>query len=141
MREQSKQLTASGSGAQLRKPPLKRVFAAQFLVLLMISAGLYLLLDNTTALSAWFGGLTALLPNIYFAHRAFRFSGARAATLVVRSFYQGEAGKVLLTAILFAGVFILLRPISIEVLFLVYVLMMALNWVLALIFFKYSSKR
>ncbi len=39
------------------------------------------------------GGLIALLPNMYFAHRAFRFPGARAAQAIVRSFYAGEAGN------------------------------------------------
>ncbi len=121
----------AATGAQLSKPPLLRLFVLQLLVLLVISAGL-LLLDTTAALSALVGGLISIGPNAYFARWAFRFSGARAAGDVARSFYRGEAGKFLSTAVLFAGAFALIKPINPAVLFLTYMFMMALNWILAL---------
>ncbi len=128
-REQLAQNTARG--AQLAKPPLKRLLAAQIVVLLLGSAAL-LLIDTTAVYSALLGGLIAVGPNAYFARWAFRFSGARAASDVARSFYRGEAGKFLLTTLLFAGVFALVKPINAVVIFLAYIFMMALNWVLAL---------
>ncbi|WP_101758641.1 ATP synthase subunit I [Oceanicoccus sp. KOV_DT_Chl] len=130
-------ITASShqTGAQLNKPPLLRVFALQLFVLLMLSAGI-LLVDHTAALSTLVGGLICLAPNAYFASWAFRFSGAKAASEVTRSFYRGEAGKFVFTTLLFAGTFALLRPINVVVIFLAYIFMMVLNWILALRFFK-----
>ncbi|MDG1772186.1 MAG: ATP synthase subunit I [Oceanicoccus sp.] len=121
----------AATGAQLSKPPLTRLFVLQLLVLLVISAGLYFV-DTTAALSALVGGLISIGPNAYFARWAFRFSGARAAGDVARSFYRGEAGKFLSTAVLFAGAFALIQPINPAALFLTYIFMMALNWILAL---------
>ena len=120
-------------GAQLAKPPLKRIFTAQIIVLLFGSVAL-ILVDIITAYSAFIGGLIAIVPNAYFARWAFRFSGAQASADVARSFYRGEAGKFLLTTILFASVFALIKPLNVVVIFLIYIVMMALNWTLALRF-------
>ena len=120
----------AATGAQLSKPPLMRIFVWQLLVLLVISTAL-LFVDSTAALSALVGGLISIGPNAYFARWAFRFSGARAAGDVARSFYRGEAGKFLSTAVLFAGAFVLIEPINPAVLFLTYIFIMALNWILA----------
>ena len=120
----------AATGAQLSRPPLMRLFVWQLLVLLVISTAL-LFMDSTAALSAFVGGLISIGPNAYFARWAFRFSGARAAGDVARSFYRGEAGKFLSTAVLFAGAFVLIIPINPAVLFLTYIFIMALNWILA----------
>ncbi|MBM7062690.1 F0F1 ATP synthase subunit I [Pseudomonas sp. UL073] len=74
------------------------------------------------------GGLIAWLPNLYFAHKAFRFSGARAAQSIVRSFYAGEAGKLILTAVLFALTFVGVKPLEALALFGVFLLALAVNW-------------
>lgn len=121
----------AATGAQLAKPPLVRLFVWQLMVLLVISTAL-LLVDSTIALSALVGGLISVGPNAYFARWAFRFSGAQAAGEVTRSFYRGEAGKFLSTAVLFASAFVLIDLINVAVLFLMYIFMMALNWILAL---------
>ena len=135
MQLNNKTASSHHTGAQLSKPPLLRVFALQFLILLMLSASL-LVVDETTAMSAMIGGVISLAPNAYFACWAFRFSGARAASEVARSFYRGEAGKFFFTTVLFAGTFALIKPINVVVIFLAYIFMMALNWMLALRFFK-----
>jgi ATP synthase protein I len=96
-----------------------------------VSAAL-LLLNTELAYSALLGGLIAVIPNIYFASLAFRFSGARAASNVTRSVYRGELRKFVLTAVLFASVFALVKPLSAGTLFAVFILMMALNWILSL---------
>ena len=126
---QLKQATAQG--AQLAKPPLLKIFGLQIIVWLMVSAGL-LLSDWLTAYSALLGGFIALVPNAYFARWAFRYAGAQAAAAVAQSFYRGEAGKFILTAVLFASVFALVKPLNALSLFLMYVFMVALNWILAL---------
>eukprot|EP01132_Coremiostelium_polycephalum_P013877 gene13877-16878_t len=81
------------------------VLVAQFVILLIASLALWYWYGVVAGYSGLCGGLIALLPNMYFAHRAFRFSGARAAQAIVRSFYAGEAGKLILTAVLFALTF------------------------------------
>ncbi|MEE8059183.1 MAG: ATP synthase subunit I [Pseudomonadales bacterium] len=126
----------TAQGAQLAKPPLLPIFSAQIIVLLLGSFGL-LLIDWVMAYSAFLGGLIAIAPNAYFACRAFQYSGAQAAGDVARSFYRGEAGKFLLTTIMFAGVFALIKPLEVVVIFLTYSVMMAFNWILALRFIKH----
>lgn len=121
---------SASQGAKLAKPPLMRVFAAQC-VLLLLAAITLLWVDGVAAYSALLGGLISIGPNVYFARWAFRFSGAQAAVEVARSFYRGEAGKFLLTACMFAGVFALVEPINAMVLFLAYIVLTVLNWILS----------
>ncbi len=82
----------------------------------------------TAAYSVLLGGLICLLPNCYFAYRAFKFQGARAARDIVRSFYVGEAGKLLLTAILFAVVFSSVKPINALAIFLGFGAVQMIQW-------------
>ena len=77
--------------------PVFPVLMAQLIVLLLAAAVCWQWRGNVAGYSALSGGLIAWLPNLYFAHKAFRFSGARAAQEIVRSFYAGEAGKLILT--------------------------------------------
>ena len=123
-------------GAILSKPPLKRIFTVQLLVLLFGFVAL-LSVVSITAYSALFGGLIAIVPNAYFSYCAFRFSGARAAGAVAQSFYFGEMAKFLLTTGLFAGVFVLVTPIDVVALLLTYVVMIVLHTILAQYFIKH----
>jgi ATP synthase protein I len=122
---------STATGAQLGKPPILRIVIAQLIALSLVSSTL-LLWDTTTALSVFFGGLIAIVPNAYFAKWAFRYAGAKSAANVARSFYRGEAGKFVLTTVLFAAVFMYIRPLNAIALFLSYIVLMALNWMLAL---------
>lgn len=76
------------------------VLLAQFVVLLLATLVLWQWKGVVSGYSGLCGGLIAWLPNVYFAWKAFRFSGARAAQAIVKSFYAGEAGKMILTAVL-----------------------------------------
>lgn len=51
------------------------------------------------------GGAVTIIPNIFFALKAFRYAGARSSEKVMESFYSGEKMKIVLTAILFALAF------------------------------------
>ncbi|NKF20772.1 ATP synthase subunit I [Solimonas marina] len=53
------------------------------------------------AIAAAWGGLTAVLPTFYFAWRAFAQRPREGAAEVVGAMYQGEIGKIALTAVLF----------------------------------------
>lgn len=94
---------------------------------------------RAAATGAFAGGIVVWLPNCYFAFRAFRYRGARAARLIVRSFYAGAAGKMLLTAGLFTLVFINLEPLNAPAVFLGYVFVQAVNWVVPLLVLRSDS--
>lgn len=85
------------------------------------------------AWSAAAGGIASLLPNAYFAHRAFRFSGARSAQKILRSFYSGEAMKLVLTALIFALTFKYLKPLNVAALFGGFILVQSVIWLTPLL--------
>lgn len=123
-------------GAVLAKPPLGRWYAAQTIILLLISVGL-LWVDVTVAYSALLGGLISVGPSYYFARHAFRFRGARFARHITRAFYTGAAGKFMLTAVAFALAFALVKPLNAAVLLLAYLGMSVSLWAVALRVGKY----
>jgi len=78
------------------------------------------------------GGLLAIIPNLYFAAYAFRYSGARSTALIARSFYRGEAGKFTLTLLGFAGIFLVFKEVHVAALFIGYIFMTAVQlWLTA----------
>lgn len=104
------------------------VLMTQFIVVLIATLALWQCKGVVAGYSGLCGGLIALLPNIYFAHRAFRFSGARAAQAIVRSFYAGEAGKLILTAVLFALTFAGVKPLAPLAVFGAFLLTQLVSW-------------
>lgn len=108
--------------------PVFPVLLAQLAVILLAAAALFGWRGAVSGYSGLCGGLIAWLPNLYFAHKAFRFSGARAAQSIVRSFYAGEAGKLILTAVLFALAFVVVKPLEAPVLFGIFVLALSVGW-------------
>jgi len=120
--------------------PVFPVLLAQLVVILLAAAALYGWRGPVGGYSGLCGGLIAWLPNLYFAHKAFRFSGARAAQSIVRSFYAGEAGKLILTAVLFALTFVVVKPLEAPVLFGVFVLTLGVGWFAPLLMGKRLSR-
>ena len=111
----------------LRRPQMHRVIVAQFLVtvcltLLMIPVG------KSETISVLSGGLACSIPNAFLVWRAFRYRGASAAQEIARSFYQGEAGKFVLTILAFILIFTLIPSINPLALFGAFVLIQAVNW-------------
>jgi ATP synthase protein I len=104
------------------------VLLAQLITLLVAGVVLWQWHGAVSGYSGVCGGLIVWLPNLYFAYKAFRFSGARAAQAIVRSFYAGEAGKLILTAVLFALAFVGVKPLAPLALFGVFLLTQAVNW-------------
>lgn len=88
---------------------------------------------TSAAIGALAGGLIVWLPNCYFAYRAFRYRGARAARLIVRSFYAGVTGKIFLTASLFVVVFVYLKPLNALAVFAGFIAVQMFNWVVPLV--------
>jgi len=108
--------------------PVFPVLLAQLAVILLAAAALFGWRGTVSGYSGLCGGLIAWLPNLYFAHKAFRFSGARAAQAIVRSFYAGEMGKMILTAVLFALTFAGVKPLDAPAVFGVFLLTQAVSW-------------
>lgn len=104
------------------------VLFAQFVVLLLASLGVWQWQGVVSGYSALCGGLIAWLPNLYFAYKAFRYTGARAAQAIVKSFYAGEAGKLILTAVLFALTFAGVKPLAPLAVFGVFLLTQLVSW-------------
>lgn len=119
--------------AQLQRPKVLRVIGLQAIVTLLVAVGCYLMTDPVAAYSALLGGVVCFLPNLYFAWESFRHQGAQAAKQIVRSFYKAEAVKFGLTAVLFALVFALVRPLNPIYFFLTYVVVQVVHWLSPLV--------
>lgn len=77
------------------------------------------------AKSAFVGGVVAVVPNIVFALKAFKYAGAQSSKKVVESFFSGVKLKMVLTALLFALAFkfLVLLPIPFFVMFCIVMVM------------------
>ena len=117
----------------IRRPPLTKWFAFQAGVILLMGL-VFWIKSPVAAYSALLGGIIFFLPNVYFALKAFRYSGARAAKQIMGSFYKGETGKLILCAILFTVVFKSIKPLDVAALFLTFAIMLVTNWLTPVVF-------
>ena len=83
---------------------VSKIIFLQMLVTVLVAVAFAVIEGKTFALYAFLGGIAALIPNIYFALRIKSAQGQEAKK-IVRSFYVGESGKLLLTAALFMLIF------------------------------------
>lgn len=90
--------------ADRKRSTVSKIISYQVLVIIIMTAGFALAEGRSHALSAALGGAAAFIPNLYFALRVYRSAGQEARK-IVRSFYAGESGKLLLTAALFFMIF------------------------------------
>lgn len=69
--------------------------------------------------SVLLGGVVVIIPNIFFAVKAFKYAGATSSKLVVESLFSGVKIKMVLTAILFALAlkFLVIAPVPFLVMF------------------------
>jgi ATP synthase protein I len=74
------------------------VIAAFFVIVFFVYFGFL------GAKSAIYGGLAAVIPNLYFAYKIKKSTG-KSAKKIVGSFYSGESGKFLITVFMFALIF------------------------------------
>lgn len=98
--------------SNIKAPPVYIAFIVQFLLCIAVALIALLTLNLVTAYSILLGGFISIVPNGYFAWKAFRYRGARNTPLIVKSFYAGETGKLIMTVVLFALVFAGVRPID-----------------------------
>lgn len=88
-------------------------------IVMLTTLVIYIIWGATHAKSSLVGGIVAIVPNIVFALKAFRYAGAQSSKKVVESFFSGVKLKMVLTALLFALAFkfIVLLPIPFFVMF------------------------
>ncbi len=82
------------------------------MALALLLTTLALFIGTGAAIAIGLGAGIAIAGSLYFALQAFRHAGATQAPQIVRSFYKGAAGKLVITALLFAAVFIGVRPLE-----------------------------
>ena len=90
--------------AERKLSTVSKILSFQILTIIVLASGFAVTGGKVSSYSAALGGLAAFIPNVYFAIRMQRASGQEARK-IVRSFYVGETGKLLLTAVLFALIF------------------------------------
>jgi ATP synthase protein I len=113
--------------------PLGKWLIIEMAVLLILSM-LWLLESRLAGYSALIGGLIFVIPNAYFAHRAYRYQGARQMHLAVSNIFRAESIKLALTAVFFAAVFTLMEPVHVPALLFTFAVMVvlgtALRWLI-----------
>ena len=100
-----------------------RLIGLQLVLTVLISSLLLAFINHAQAYSALLGGLAYILPNAFFIRYAFMSAGKETPRHVLRQFYIGEAGKLVLTGLFFAACFIWVRPLHVMTLFMTYVAM------------------
>jgi len=96
---------------------IPRVLMWQFVVGVVLAAGLWGIFGGVAGYSAMLGSLICVIPNGFLALRLIvprRDPGAQA---LLRAAWIGETGKLALTVLFFTLVFTLVRPLSAAALF------------------------
>jgi len=83
---------------------IQKVLLMQASIVVGVSVGFLVYAGENWGISSVIGGMTAFLPNLYFAYRISLANG-ESAKKIVQSFYSGESRKVLMTCALFAIAF------------------------------------
>jgi len=89
--------------------PVGKALAAEA-ALIVALASLALLHSHDAALATAIGGVVSLLPNAHFAARALRRRAGESAVETVRRIYIAEFTKLAWTTVLFAVVFVWVKP-------------------------------
>ena len=100
-------------------------------ITLLPTAWVLMYLDRTLVSSYLLGALVFILPNLYFIIYAFRYQGANASLWVIKSFSQGEYGKLVLSGLGFALVYRFNQALHIQSFFAGFACMIALQWLIA----------
>lgn len=99
------QVVVSGAGVTDEKiSTVEKILILQAFIIIAISSGFAVVSGLQSAKSPFLGALAAFIPNLYFALHILRASG-QDAKKIVNSFYAGESGKLILTAVLFFLIF------------------------------------
>ncbi len=98
----------------------------ELLALVLLAAAL-LPVGVVHAYSLLAGGLVQIAGSTYFGWLAFRYRGASQLGSAVRSMYQGEAGKIVLSALFFIATFLFVKPLGVIAFFAGYGVMVLIH--------------
>ena len=122
----------------IAKPAVHSVASRQLAVLLLMTAAVTPF-GVEIASSVWVGGMIHLMPHAWFAHMAYRHTGARQVRRVVRGFYLGQVGKLMLTAALVVAATKLPFDVDFLVVFITFIVMVPLYLLLVAKLFHRSQ--
>ncbi len=118
-----------GSAQDIRQKTLKNLtvqLVAMFIVAIVVSAYSWV-----AGYSAFFGGVIYLIPHAYAANKLLvKKYELTSAKQTLAELYIGQIWKMVIGALLFALVFVLVKPLSPFSLFGSYIAMQALGWYL-----------
>ena len=114
--DRSEQLTTS-----IPRPPLLRVTLLQCCLALLFFAVISVFSRNI-AVAFVLGSMAHIIPQTYFALRAFRYMGARDIRKAVKITNQSVIGKLILTACIFTLIFRFSTDLNLWALFTGYIL-------------------
>ena len=97
-----------------------RILLMQIATTFFLMVTFWLFDNKIAAYSSFLGGMLSIVPNIFLAARL--IASLRSAKAVLRAAYIGEAGKVILTFLLFGLVFIIVKPLDAKALFISFII-------------------
>jgi ATP synthase protein I len=119
------------SGANINKPPVFGRMLIVWMILLGIGLSLRIVDLIEISRSMVLGVSVCFAPSVAFAWFVFRYRGASVARQAVNAFYRGESMKFVLTAILFAVVFVKVEQIHVLVFFASFIVAQLISWLVA----------
>ena len=96
---------------------IPRVLMWQFIVGVVLAAGLWGVIGSVAGYSALLGSLICVIPNAFLALRLMVPRRDPGAPALIQAAWIGEIGKLALTVLFFTLVFTLVRPLSAAALF------------------------
>ncbi len=109
------------------RPTAFRLVYVQLIIMVVIVLLSYTYSGLIMAYSVLSGSAIYILPNIYFVRSAFKSVGSQTPQSILSRFYIAEAQKFLLTIVMFAICFILIKPLHVVSFFAAYILIMIIN--------------
>jgi ATP synthase protein I len=119
------------TGANILKPPVFERLLIVWMILLGIGLSLRIFDQVIIARSVVLGVSVCFAPSVCFAWFVFRYQGAGRVRQAVNAFYRGESMKFVLTAILFAVVFVKVEQINVMVFFASFIVAQLISWLVA----------
>lgn len=100
---------------------VRNILLAQLLTGIVLAAIVWIWLGSERAVPTLLGGLIGVVPNAFLAARLMSPRAASSAQSLLRAGWIGEAGKLVIAAVMFAAVFVTLKPLHPEFLFAGYI--------------------
>ena len=94
------------------RQPILLILLAQVVVSCLLAGVLALWQGQVVAVSTLLGGAIAVIPNAFLAARLLQPRAGDSAQAMLKAAWLGEIGKLVLTGLLFAIVFVAVRPLS-----------------------------